>query len=79
MKQKALFFGMALLLGVSVGCNQRTVEEEVDGVCECIQSAETTKAYKKCREKMEEISDKYSYDPEAAEEVKKRLDECVSN
>ena len=76
---KRLFFIALVIAGVGVGCEQQSLEEEVDDICTCIQGAETEAQFEKCYEKMEEISDKYAFDPEAAEEVKKRLRECQTN
>lgn len=79
MKRNTLFLGMSLLLVVSAGCNQKTLDEEVDGICECIQSAETSEQFDNCARKMEVIADQYANDPKSAADVKKRLDECVPN
>ena len=79
MKARTLFFGSVLFLGTMYSCEQRSVEEEVDDVCECIKAAESDKDFDICYEKMEKISDKYAFDPEAAEDVKKRLRECATN
>ncbi len=79
MRAKTLFFGGILLIGTIVGCQQQTLEEEVDDVCSCIQEAESEKDLDRCYEIMEEISDKYAFDPKAAEDVKKRLRDCATN
>ena len=79
MKARTLIFGGLMLVGVVYSCEQKSVEEEVDDVCECIKAAENDKEFDICFEKMEQISDKYAFDPEAAEDVKKRLRECATN
>ncbi len=72
-----LIFFFALILSVSAACNEPSIEDEVDDVCECIKNAESEVDYDRCMEKMEKISDKYAFDPEAAEDIKKRLSECT--
>lgn len=72
-----LFFFFALILSVSVACNQPSVEDEVDDVCECIKNAESEAGRDVCMAKMKKISNKYAFDPEAAEDIKKRLKECA--
>lgn len=67
----------ALVLSVSAACDQPSIEEEVDDVCECIKSAESEADRDKCEAMMERISDKYAFDPEAADDIKKRLAECA--
>mmetsp|Transcript_37313 Transcript_37313/g.49073 ORF Transcript_37313/g.49073 Transcript_37313/m.49073 type:complete len:80 (-) Transcript_37313:1004-1243(-) len=79
MKAKTLFLGGILFIGTIVSCEQRTLEDEVDDVCSCIQKAESEREFERCYDKMEEISDKYAFDPKAAEDVKKRLRDCVTN
>lgn len=79
MKAKTLFFGGVLFVGLLLGCEQQSLEEEVDDVCSCIQQAETEAEFEKCYDQMEKVSDKYAFDPEAAEEIKKRLRECATN
>ena len=79
MTMKRLFFITLIITSVGVGCEQQSLEEEVDDICGCIQEAESEAQFERCYEKMEEISDKYAFDPEAAEEVKKRLRECQTN
>lgn len=79
MKRTSLFFFLVLLLVGITSCNEPSVEEEIDAICECVKSATNNEEMKKCKTKMDEISDKYAFDPEAAETIKKRLKECVSN
>ncbi|XOV67023.1 MAG: hypothetical protein ACFHU9_15465 [Fluviicola sp.] len=67
----------ALIISVSTACNQPTVEEEVDDICECIKSAENESDMDDCEQMMERITDKYAFDPEAADDIKKRLSECA--
>lgn len=76
MTVKRLFFSALVIASIGVGCEERSVEEEVEDICQCIQEAETKAQFKKCYERMDEIADKYAFDPKAAEEVKKRLREC---
>lgn len=77
MRMRRLIFGCALILSVSVACNQPSIEEEVDDVCECLQAAESQADHNRCAEMMDRISDKYAFDPEAADDIKKRLSECA--
>ncbi|GAB5423771.1 MAG: hypothetical protein Crog4KO_09180 [Crocinitomicaceae bacterium] len=51
----------------------------MDDVCSCIQEAESEKEFERCYDIMEEISDKYAFDPKAAEDIKKRLRDCATN
>lgn len=66
-----------LIVSATTGCDQPTIEEEVDSLCECLKAAESESDFKQCQEKMEEITDKYAFDPEASEDIKKRLSECT--
>lgn len=79
MKRNTLFFGLSLLVIASAGCNQKSLEAEVDGICECIQLAETSEQFDNCAAKMEVIANQYAEDPKSAADVKKRLDECLPN
>lgn len=77
MKVTRLFFFCALILSVSTACEQPTLEEDVDDVCECLRNAENGKDQDKCHAMMQKITDKYAFDKDAADDIKKRLSECV--
>ena len=77
MKVYRLIFCSILIAGATTACNQPTIEEEVDDVCECLKAAESASDFDKCQKKMESITDKYAFDPDASEDIKKRLSECT--
>jgi hypothetical protein len=59
-----------------VSCNQPTLEEEMDQYCDCVKDEERGVGDSECIEIMQKISDKYAFDPEAAEEIEQRVQEC---
>ena len=67
----------ALILSVSAACNQPSIDEDVGDVCECIKAADSESDLDRCEAMMERISDKYAFDPDAADDIKKRLSECA--
>jgi hypothetical protein len=78
MQKTILFFAVSALILFASACDAPSPEQEIDEICTCIQEAETDADIEKCRSMMNAISDKYSFDPEAAETIKKRLRECAS-
>jgi len=77
--KRTLFFSVPIVLTCFLaGCDDPTPEEEVDKICDCMQKAESAADMAQCRERMQRISDRYAFDPEAAEAIKKRLRECAT-
>ncbi len=79
MKRTLLLLGGFGLASLFLSCHQDSLEEELTGYCDCMRRASSDVNIQKCREKLQGIADKYAYDPEASEIIKKRLQDCVSN
>jgi len=79
MKTVLLSLSMVLVLGGLSSCEQNSLEQEVDDYCDCTKDASNESDTQVCREQLQEILDKYSFDPEASELIEKRLADCVSN
>ncbi|MCR9171764.1 MAG: hypothetical protein NXI10_04680 [bacterium] len=79
MKEIRFIFLSVFILSATTACNEPTVEEEIDDVCECIKAAESESDRDVCFKMMQRITDKYAFDPDAADDIKKRLDECAPN
>lgn len=78
MKRTVFFYSFLILTGALASCDDPSPEEEVDKVCKCMRLANSDTEMDECRKKMRKIADKYAFDPEAAEAIKKRLRECAS-
>lgn len=79
MKRVLLSLGMVLILCGLSSCEQKSIEQEVDEYCDCAKDASNESENQVCREQLQEILDKYAFDPEATELIEKRLKDCVSN
>lgn len=69
-----LFLALTLLV---LGCNQKTVEQDMDDYCACkSRHRQTDNDFKECSDLMTEIAKKYEFDPGAADFIQKRLKTC---
>lgn len=67
---------LSLSLFTLFSCDQPTLEEEMDAYCECIHDDQKGSDHLDCLILMQDISDKYAFDPEASEEIEQRVNEC---
>ena len=79
MKRSIFILPAISLLYFLTGCNQSTLAQELDTYRDCMQKVEVDAVIVKCRELIQEMSDKYAFDPEASEIIEKRLQDCASN
>ncbi|MCE3295356.1 MAG: hypothetical protein K0R65_1070 [Crocinitomicaceae bacterium] len=69
-----LFLALSLLV---LACNQKTVEQEMDEYCSCKQThRQTDQDFKECNNMIQAISEKYEFDPGAADFIQERLKTC---
>ncbi len=69
-----LFLALSLLV---LACKQKSVEQEMDEYCSCKQKhRDTDNDFRECNQMMTEISEKYEYDPGAADFIRERLKTC---
>lgn len=59
-----------------LGCENRTLEKDMDEYCSCMQQYETMDDYKKCLRMMDSIVQEYEFDPEASSYIRQRIKEC---
>lgn len=79
MKRLILILPGLTALYFLTGCNQSTLDQELDVYCDCMEKVENSADIVECRELLQEMSDKYAFDPEASEIIEKRLQDCASN
>lgn len=70
-----------LVLGVLVtqACTQDSLDLEMNEYCECMQAAKDDEGVVECRALIDALADKYAFDPDANDRIKKRLNDCASN
>lgn len=69
--------GIVLLCTVFQACSDNQVEADMERWCDCQQKArEDASGQEACVEMMLEISDKYSFDPEAIKTIQEKAVEC---
>lgn len=66
-----------LLFFAATACTEDTLDTEMDAYCDCVNTAQSDDERYKCQEMMQEISDKYAFDPEASERINKRVKSCI--
>jgi hypothetical protein len=69
-------FFLLLSIGLTA-CNESSVHEDMDRYCDCLQKNKTNQdGREECLLLMEEILQKYEYDPEALQEILKASEDC---
>lgn len=75
MMKLTFFFGFLGYLTI-VGCENRSVSEDVALYCQCKSNIDKTTTRADCNKIIEEIVVKYEYDSEALIEIQKSLQAC---
>lgn len=77
MKCIILLLSFGLLLGCSF--ETTTVEQDVTEYCECMNDNTSQSDMEKCVKLIQKINDKYQFDSEAVEFIKKEVANCGAN
>lgn len=68
--KKVLFFPFLLL----VGCSESEIAKDAKVYCDCVKMKPPGDA---CLPILQELDDKYAFDPEAAEALKDEINNCL--
>jgi DNA repair ATPase RecN len=79
MKYFFVLFQIPFYACMMLSCSSSAIEADMDEYCECISSAQNDVEMLKCAEQARDISEKYEFDPEAADYIKKRVQDCAKN
>lgn len=67
------------MIALITSCSTSTVEEDVDAYCQCVQKMKSDQDKKRCNDLAQEMLDKYSYDPRAADYIETHVKDCASS
>ena len=74
MSKRMLYLLFVLLIGA---CNENEIAVDAETFCQCRRVNQESPD--KCNEILQELNDKYMFDPQGSEELKNSIDECLPN
>lgn len=70
-------FIVALVFLATQSCENKTLDQEIKEYCDCQKGVlDRVRDFNECQEMAIEISDKYQFDPIAAEEISEKIKNC---
>lgn len=78
--RKIFFYYSMIAVFTTVSCENTTVEQDMDNFCECRRAANRgERDLTDCKKMIDEISDKYQFDPGAVEVIQEKSKACLTD